>query len=88
MAKLKQFTWAEVRKHSKESDGWIVLNGNVYDVTQYLAGHPGGPQWIIDWLGKDASDAYKTKGGMGLEHSEFAQELLKDLQIGTVEEEK
>lgn len=86
MAKPKKVTWQEVRKHSKEGDGWIVIKGKVYDVTKYLPAHPGGPQWILDWLGKDATEAYVTKGGMGLEHSDFAKDLLKDMLIGEVTE--
>lgn len=73
---------AEVRKHSSENDAWIVVDGKVYDVTKYAPGHPGGPQWILDWAGKDASEAFATKGGMGIEHTETAKEEMKEHLIG------
>jgi cytochrome b involved in lipid metabolism len=88
MASQKELTWEEIRKHSTEADAWIVVRGNVYDVTKYLPQHPGGPQWILDWLGKDATEAYDTKGGMGQEHSKFSAELMAGLQVGVVAKEK
>ena len=88
MASSKLLSWEEIRKHSKETDAWIVIKGKVYDVTKYLPQHPGGPQWILDWLGKDATEAYDTKGGMGLEHSQFSAEILAGLQVGVVAKEK
>ncbi len=36
------FTWSEVAKHKKEGDVWIVLDNQVYDVTEYIQRHPGG----------------------------------------------
>ncbi|MFO0704432.1 MAG: cytochrome b5-like heme/steroid binding domain-containing protein [Candidatus Andersenbacteria bacterium] len=82
----KKFSWEEIRKHHSSKSAWIVIKGKVYDVTKYMPEHPGGPQWILDWAGKDASEAFETKGGMGQEHSSFALELLAKQQIGTVEE--
>lgn len=38
----KQFTREEIEKHDSEKDCWIVVNGNVYDVTSVLSWHPGG----------------------------------------------
>lgn len=83
----KKYSWAEIRKHSSEKSCWIVIKGKVYDITEYLPEHPGGPQWITDWAGKDATDAFTLKGGMGLEHSKFAHELMAKYLIGTVAKE-
>ncbi len=82
MAELKKIPLAEVRQHSGENDAWIVIDGKVYDVTKYLPSHPGGPQWILDWAGKDASEAFASKGGMGIEHTEAAKEEMKQYLIG------
>ena len=80
----KTVTWDEVRKHSKASDAWIVIDGKAYDVTKYAAGHPGGPEWILEWLGKDATKAFITKGGMGQDHTDFAKSELGKLYVGDV----
>lgn len=53
----QQFTWAEVAKHCTEDDAWIVINGNVYDVTDWAPQHPGG-SIIYKYAGADASDQF------------------------------
>ena len=35
------FTWAEIIKHDKPDDCWIVIHGKVYDVTNFVKNHPG-----------------------------------------------
>ena len=37
----------EVVKHTKQNDCWIVLDSNVYDVTNFLSEHPGGMPIIL-----------------------------------------
>lgn len=34
----------EVARHDRISDVWIVVNGNVYDITEFAPQHPGGPE--------------------------------------------
>ena len=56
--KKKVFTMEEVKKHDKESDCWIVVNGEVIDATSFLNKHPGGKQVLLLWAGKDASTEF------------------------------
>ncbi len=51
----KVFTLADVASHNKESDCWVVVNGQVLDVTTFMKEHPGGKQAILLFAGKDAS---------------------------------
>lgn len=74
---------AEVAKHSGSQDCWIIINDNVYDVTQYIPFHPGGQQRIINYCGKDATQAFNTRGGEG-KHSSFAWNTLGNYYIGAV----
>jgi len=69
-----------VKTHSSQSDCWVVLHGNVYDVTKYLDEHPGGPEIIADVAGMDATSEFEDTG-----HSEDARETLKKFLIGKVE---
>lgn len=36
------FSWAEVAKHNTPDDAWMVIEGEVYDVSGFGERHPGG----------------------------------------------
>ncbi len=47
-----------VSQHNKKDDLWVVLNGQVYDLTDFLPNHPGGQKIIIRYAGKDATKIF------------------------------
>ena len=47
-----------LRKHDSEEEPWFVINGEVYNGTAFLKGHPGGAQSIISAAGLDATDEF------------------------------
>ncbi|KAJ8106638.1 hypothetical protein OPT61_g9404 [Boeremia exigua] len=51
----KSISFEEVQKHTSEHDCWVVINGLVYDMTEFLEAHPGGRSAILQQAGKDAS---------------------------------
>ena len=51
-------TVAEVLKHYTAADCWSVVNGNVYDLTSYVATHAGGEAVIKAICGKDGTKAF------------------------------
>ncbi|GAB0495290.1 hypothetical protein MMPV_006589 [Pyropia vietnamensis] len=73
------FDMAEVAKHATARDCWLVISGGVYDVTAYLAEHPGGEDVMLDMAGKDATNEFEDVG-----HSSDAVEKLRHLRIGSV----
>ncbi|PYH47370.1 FMN-dependent alpha-hydroxy acid dehydrogenase [Aspergillus saccharolyticus JOP 1030-1] len=48
-------TREEVEKHSSRQSCWVAIHGSVYDVTDFIDEHPGGPQAILRCAGKDAT---------------------------------
>merc|ERR1719145_30423 len=48
-------TMDEVAKHTTKTDCWVVLSGNVLNVTNFLSQHPGGELAILTFAGKDAT---------------------------------
>ncbi|KAL7628599.1 hypothetical protein AAE478_000114 [Parahypoxylon ruwenzoriense] len=48
----------EVAKHTTPESCWVVLYGNIYDVTEFLPSHPGGSKIILQLAGRDATDEY------------------------------
>merc|ERR1719335_1303660 len=52
------YTMEEVAKHTSKTDCWVVVNGEVLDVTSFLSQHPGGELAILTFGGKDASEEF------------------------------
>lgn len=77
-----EFTLAEISPHSTEDSCWLAINGNVYDVTEFIASHPGGKA-LLEGCGTDATQLYETRPmGSGTPHSSKARSLLDDYYIG------
>lgn len=38
----KSISVQEVQKHASDDDLWLVVDGNVYDLTEFAPEHPGG----------------------------------------------
>ena len=71
----------EVAKHNSADNCWIIIQGFVYNVTQYLSLHPGGSDRIIPFCGQDATSAFVTQGGKGSHSSQASLDLSK-LKLG------
>ena len=54
----KTYPMDEVKKHNKDTDCWVVLHNQVYDVTKFLNDHPGGKKAIMLYAGKDATTEF------------------------------
>merc|ERR1719476_221441 len=52
------YTMEEVAKHTSKSDCWVVVNGQVLNVTNFLSEHPGGELAILTFAGKDATEEF------------------------------
>ena len=50
-----------VANHATASDCWSIVNGNVYNLTNWISRHPGGTDKILSMCGIDASLAYDTQ---------------------------
>ncbi|KAK5582923.1 hypothetical protein RB653_004512 [Dictyostelium firmibasis] len=73
----KTYSIEEVSKHNKKDDCWIIVNNKVYDMTEYLLYHPGGPNLLFKCAGKDATDDFE-----GMFHSRNAKAILERFYIG------
>merc|ERR1719401_1751422 len=55
---MSAYTLEEVGKHTTNTDCWVVVNGEVLDVTSFLKEHPGGELAILTFAGRDASEEF------------------------------
>ena len=51
----ESLTWEEVKRHTERNDKWLVIDGEVYDITEWSRRHPGGSKVISHFAGQDAS---------------------------------
>lgn len=78
-AEKKVYTAEEVAKHNTESDCWVIVNGEVLDVTKFLADHPGGKKPIMLFAGKDASTEFNL-----LHKPDVVEKYAPEVIIGTL----
>ncbi|KAJ8523352.1 hypothetical protein ONZ45_g167 [Pleurotus djamor] len=76
----RSVTVDELREHGGEKQPWFVVQGHVYDGTEYLAEHPGGAASIFSAAGQDATEDFLAI------HSENAKAMLHKYHIGTLDE--
>lgn len=74
----------ELARHSSARDCWMAIGGQAYDLTSYLPRHPAPPSVMTRWCGKDATEAFATKG-RGRPHSAAARAMLPSFRIGAFE---
>ena len=57
-AELGKYSMAEVAMHSDTESCWVVVDGEVYDVTEFLDEHPGGKSLLLSVAGTDATTTF------------------------------
>ncbi len=78
-ALLPAYSWDEIRSHATRESSWIVLDGEVYDVTGWQSEHPGGAERLREWAGKDATQAFRQA-----KHGPLTDVLRLNYRIGRV----
>lgn len=56
---LTEYTLQEVSTHKTDESRWIIINGFVYDVTDFIKHHPGGKEPFEKFAGTDATVYFK-----------------------------
>ena len=82
--KTRAITKEELTQHATEESMWVVMEGNVMDVTDFYGRHPGGPNLIsvfaLSSLDNELYDAWLSFKSSG--HSPGAHMILKSFCIG------
>lgn len=58
-AKKRKITFEQLAKHNTKAHCWMCVQGVVYDITDYVAKHPGG-KIILEGAGKDATNLFSS----------------------------
>ena len=74
------YTMAKVKENNSAASCWSVINGNVYNLTQWINSHPGGPSVIRGLCGVDGTSSFNGKHrGQGNPTATLASYLLGPL---------
>ena len=74
----KTISRAEVLKHNKLNDCWLVIRNNVYNFTPFIKQHPGGSDILMSRAGEDATSYFIGKHG----NNKAIMRQLEKLRIG------
>lgn len=71
-------TLDEVQENDGPDSCWAAIDGTVYDLTDWIDAHPGGPDRIEQICGTDATDAFQGQHG----GAEGPESQLAEFEIG------
>jgi cytochrome b involved in lipid metabolism len=71
----------EVSKHNQKNDCWSIIDGVVYDLTNWVDSHPGGSARITAICGKDGTSNFLGQHN----NSNSAKSRLKGFELGKLE---
>jgi len=80
--KLRIYTAADVAKHTKRGDCWVLRSGKVYNVSEFAPDHPGGEDLILKYSGQDVGEIMKDSSEHY--HSPGAYDMLSECIIGKI----
>ncbi|PYH34394.1 FMN-dependent alpha-hydroxy acid dehydrogenase [Aspergillus neoniger CBS 115656] len=88
MARERQLSAQQISEHKTPDDCWIVVDNQVWDVTDFLEEHPGGSSIILKYAGRDATKAYSEVHAPSVIKSHLSPERnMGVLDVATINED-
>ena len=85
LSTTKIYRRADISSHNNLDSGiWVTYKNGVYDITSFLANHPGGRERLMLAAGKDLSEFWTIPAYRQHFRSPLAFELLEDMRVGTL----
>lgn len=76
------YSYSDVARHHQATDCWVIFRNGVYDLTKYLAVHPGGPKLLLDKAGRDLTEDFDVAHGR---NNTRVVSMLLPYHVGTME---
>ena len=77
----REIPMSEVSEHDSKYDCWGVVDGIVYNLTPFLAYHPGGEAILARQAGKDMTKDFNRY------HRWVSMNMVANLQVGVLKQE-
>lgn len=78
---LPAISLEELARHDGRESCWKAIHGKVYDVTDFLDAHPTPVSVMLEWCGRESTEAWETEG-YGRPHTAEAEAMLEDYLVG------
>jgi cytochrome b involved in lipid metabolism len=78
-AELPEYSISELARHHEDDGLWLAIDGFVYDVSTFLAKHPGGVAILQAYAGQDVGEVF---WGQVVHHNPAVPAILERLLIG------
>ena len=78
--------WTEFETHDSKESLWILVNGKVYDVTNFK-GHPGSFEKLLQSTGKDATKEFEKVGHKAGAIKQMEQYFIGEIDKSTIIQE-
>jgi cytochrome b involved in lipid metabolism len=69
---------AVVATHNTATSCWTVIDNNVYDLTNWISKHPGGPAAIQQLCGRDGTTIFHGQHG----NAQLQADILATYKVG------
>ena len=79
---MKKYSWDEIKLHKRRRDCWLLIDGDVYDVSNF--DHPGGWANLVRASRRDATDSFFD---VKAHSSDRTKRELAKLKIGVIDEQ-
>ncbi|GKT76430.1 cytochrome B2 [Colletotrichum tofieldiae] len=71
----------DLRKHNQKTDCWIAVHSKVWDITDFISEHPGGPSVLLRCAGSNATKIFDE-----VHAPDILEELPDEKFIGTLKD--
>ena len=78
--RVRIYTEEDVASHASSTSCWVTRDGKVYNVTSFIADHPGGDDLVLKYAGRDIGVIMKDPEEH--DHSDSAYDMLEEFIIG------
>ncbi|PWY87546.1 hypothetical protein BO70DRAFT_196425 [Aspergillus heteromorphus CBS 117.55] len=82
MVEKARLSARQISQHKTPEDCWIVVDNQVWDVTEFLEEHPGGSTIILKYAGRDATQPYSEVHAPSV----ITANLSPEKNMGTLDE--
>jgi cytochrome b involved in lipid metabolism len=79
---LPIYALADVAERNTREDCWTIIDGFVYDITEFVNRHPGGVDNILQACGTDRTAQFETPSGP---HNQSSLQSVQQYRIGRLQ---